>query len=232
MNYPKKSLKKRISLIDYVFLPVIFWSLKYIDCRPCSSCKSCKVCTCFERILTEEEELELKRKKAEEFKNKIFIIEQGVGDGFLAKFNSSFHCVKDGIIFKKNSDIIKDLRVVKEKIRNLCIIIPKKAIENENYHYNENDGLFEIKGEGVVVYFLSEDNQKIVYIYHRNIKEKLNYSTVPDSCDWYYEGYPYERDNIDSSELDFKNDKWVVSRAKYLSNDLMALTFHKEKGKS
>ncbi len=220
MNYLKRLLIGRLGLTNGVFFFGIFGNILFINSGCCKNC--------LERIPTEEEKLRMKRERAEKFKNKIFIIEAADRGSYKAKFSSAFFkCVNSGEVFNKNYNLIKDLDVVSDG-GVVQIIIPKSNVENSNYHYDESEGLFRINGEGVVVYFFFEDDKKKVYIYHKNIKDKLNILSS-DSSDWYYEGYRYSRNNIDSSEVDFFAGSWVVSRAKYPSNDLMVITFHGEK---
>lgn len=221
MNYLKKLLIGRLKLTNCVFFFGIFGNISFINSGCCKNC--------LDRIPTEEEKLRMKRERAEKFKNKIFIIEAAKGGSYEAKFRSNiFQCVDNGDVFNKNYNLIKDLSVVSGKDNLLQIIVPKRKYENIDYYYDQSEGLFKIKGEGTVVYFFFSNDSKKVYIYHKNIKDKLNaLSNV--SCDWYYEGYRYNRNNIDPSEVDFINGTWVVSRAKYPSNDLMSITFHSEK---
>lgn len=221
MNYLKKLLIGRLRLTKGVLFFGIFGNILLINSGCCKNC--------LERIPTEEEKLKMKREKAEKFKNKIFIIETAVSKGsYEAEFNRRrFKYVGNGEEFNINYNLIKDLDVVRGK-GNVNIIVPLLNIENINYHYDQSEGLFTIKGEGTVVYFFFGDNPKEVYIYHKNIKDKLNILTS-GSSDWYYEGYRYNGNNINSSEVDFLSGLWVVSRAKFPSNDLMSITFHSEK---
>lgn len=223
----------------YLFLVSVVFRYEFSIFPGCSCCQNCfkTVLSPEEKRKLELEKLKLKAERAAEFKNKLFAIEADRAD-FYSKLLSQFTCVKIGREeFNTNFDVIKNLPIVETKRADgLNVIIPNCNLDNQYHKYSFSEKLIILKDEGVVVYFFYENDKKTLYIYHKGIKNKLNFNSKNGDLTIYIKGYTYVAENIDFSNSlyfigDLSTEMWLVRKCKFISDDLMSVTFHKEKDK-